>query len=361
MKYNILISKKIFHIESDKGIFMNKKAMKAYNKAMDYYEKGKITRALEECEQVLSEGLDNPVVLNFKGLLLYQKGSLNEAVTVWKLNIDLNDNDIAKNYISDVVEDENRLELYKQGERALKQLKIESALELFLRCAESDFNSIKVNTGIAMCYQKKGDFYRAKEYVDKALRIDQNAITAKLIKKELVEQGIYMEASNLSKPLLIGVTIVFIIFSVSLGAFVVHSKFNEKNLTDNIKNVENNKVTEENSVGENTGSENEENTKVSNSITEEPNEKKFDREKVKTALAGNDLDVLYEQINGVDEQSVSTDDIELYKKAMDLIKKQGVPKFYENGLSYFTKSNYSDAKISFDKAYTYCEEINMFS
>ena len=36
-----------------------------------------------------------------------------------------------------------------------------------------------------MCYQKKGDFYRAKEYIDKALRIDESAVAAKIIDKEL--------------------------------------------------------------------------------------------------------------------------------------------------------------------------------
>ena len=61
---------------------MNKKAKRAYNKAMDYYEKGKINKALEICEDVLSEGLDNPAVLNFKGLLLYQKGNLTEAISL---------------------------------------------------------------------------------------------------------------------------------------------------------------------------------------------------------------------------------------------------------------------------------------
>ena len=50
---------------------MDKKAQKAYEKAMDYYEKGKINKSLEICEEILSEGLDNAPVLNFKGLLLY--------------------------------------------------------------------------------------------------------------------------------------------------------------------------------------------------------------------------------------------------------------------------------------------------
>lgn len=141
---------------------MNKKAKRAYDKAMDYYEKGKINKALGMCEEILSEGLDNPPVLNFKGLLLYQKGNLNEAVTVWKINQDLNNDDIARNYIRDSEADEKRIELYKQGERELKQLNIDKALELFKRCAESDFNAIKVNTGIGMCYQKKVIFIELK-------------------------------------------------------------------------------------------------------------------------------------------------------------------------------------------------------
>lgn len=134
---------------------MDKKAQKAYEKAMDYYEKGKINKSLEICEEILSEGLDNAPVLNFKGLLLYQKGNLSEAVTVWKINQDINSDEVAGNYIKDSQADEKRVDLYKQGERALKQLNIDMALELFQRCAESDFNAIKVNTGIGMCYQKK--------------------------------------------------------------------------------------------------------------------------------------------------------------------------------------------------------------
>ena len=44
---------------------MNKKAKKAYNKAMDYYEKGKINKALEICEDILLEGLDNSSCIKF--------------------------------------------------------------------------------------------------------------------------------------------------------------------------------------------------------------------------------------------------------------------------------------------------------
>jgi outer membrane protein assembly factor BamD (BamD/ComL family) len=45
----------------------------------------------------------------------------------------------------------------------------------------------------------------------------------------------------------------------------------------------------------------------------------------------------------------------VYKQAIDLMKNQGISKFYEYGLWSFNQNNYSEARISFDKAYTYCE------
>lgn len=92
-----------------------------------------------------------------------------------------------------------RQDLYNEAEQALNQLKITKALELFMKCAESDFNSIDVNTKIALCYQKKGDFYRAKEYVDKALMIDGDAILAKSIYEELKQEGNYSNYKKSSK------------------------------------------------------------------------------------------------------------------------------------------------------------------
>ena len=226
---------------------MNKKVEKAYTKAMDYYEKGRINKALEICEDILLEGLDNPVVLNFKGLLLYQKGNLSEAIIAWEINKDLNNDDIAKNYIKDSIADERRIDLYKQGEQALKQLKIDKALELFKRCSESDFNAIKVNTGIAMCYQKKGDLYKAKEYIDKALSIDNNAITAKIIEKELKEEGVYLESKNSSKGFLIGITILFAVLAIVVGGYLIMSKLKDKDLINNIEEAKSNEVIEEKS------------------------------------------------------------------------------------------------------------------
>ena len=340
---------------------MNKKAKKAYNKAMDYYEKGKINKALETCEEILSEGLDNSTVLNFKGLLLYQKGNLNEAVTVWKINQDLNNDEIARNYIIDSQADEKRLELYKQGEMALKQSNIDTALELFMRCAESDFNAIKVNTGIGMCYQKKSDLYRAKEYIDKALGIDESAAIASIIQKELKENGVYLETEKSSNGFLIGVTSLLVVVAIAAGGYLVMAKFKNKDFSQVIEQVnsvvakEDNSKTVENKEVKESAEQEDQVDKPVDTAKEEPQNKKLDVEKLKTLMVSSDLDGVYEQLKNVKAESVSNEDSELYNKAIKLMKNEGTSKFYDYALWYFNQGNYTDAGISFDKAYTYCE------
>lgn len=346
---------------------MNKRAQKAYEKAMDYYEEGNIDKALEICEEALSEGLDNALVLNFKGLLLYQKGNLSEAVTVWKINQDLNNDEVAGNYIRDSEADKNRLELYKQGERALKQLNVDEALKLFKQCAESDFNCIKVNTGIGMCYQKKGDPYRAKEYIDKALKIDQNAVTAKVINKELKESGIYLETTNSSKGALMFITSLVVILALVAGFYLVMAKFKNKDFTQIIekpKNVEaqeeENNKTVENKKGKESVEELEkiqesQINKTEETKKEESTSKKLDSEKLKALMAGNDLDGVYEELKNVEAESVSSQDSDIYNKAVKLMRNEGASKFYDYGLWYFNQGNYKEAAISLDKAYEYCE------
>lgn len=341
---------------------MNKKAQKAYGKAMDCYEKGKINKALEICEEILSEGLDNAPVLNFKGLLLYQKGNLSEAVTVWSINQDINNDEMARNYIKDSEADKNRLDLYKQGEKALSQLKIENALEAFNKCAESGFNAIKVNIGIGMCYQKKGDFYRAKEYIDKALRIDESAVAAKIIDKELKENGVYSETSNSSKGALILITSLIVIAVLAAGVYIFMTKFKNKGIFQVANETNSIQASEEQNdkPAENKDDEQEKIQEVqrdnSNGIVKDVEQNKsINAERLKSLVVANDFDGIYEELNNVKTELVSSQDSEIYNKAVKLMENEGATKFYDYGLWYFNQGNYKDAGISLDKAYKYCE------
>ena len=117
-----------------------KKKNKLYIEATSLYEKGYIDKALEKCEEGIAEDMKNSVILNLKGLLLYLKGDLNGAVTVWKINSDFNDDTTAKNYIKDSKEDEKRLVLYKNAEKLIRDIHIDEAIN---KCREN-FNNIKI-------------------------------------------------------------------------------------------------------------------------------------------------------------------------------------------------------------------------
>ncbi|MFT8347406.1 tetratricopeptide repeat protein [Clostridium saccharoperbutylacetonicum] len=336
---------------------MDKRAKKAYEKAMNYYEKGKINKALELCEEALSEGLDNPLVLNFKGLLLYQKGNLNEAVTVWRINHKINNDAIAENYIRDSEMDEMRQNLYNEAEQALNQLKITKALELFMKCAESDFNSIDVNTKIALCYQKKGDFYRAKEYIDKALIIDGDAILAKSIEEELKQEGNYLNYKKSSKTFLAVIIGLVLALIIGICGYSI-IKFKNSNLENNIS---------ADNIGESQNNEQKSKEDANNSKLVEPNDKaegeakeqtgstNLDKEKLKLMIGNNDFDGIYVQLKNIKQEEIKPEDNEIYKKAISLMKDAGISKFYETGLKYFNQNNYLEAKDELDKAYTYCE------
>ena len=271
---------------------MDNKSRKIYNKVLDYREKGEINKALELCESILAENLREAEILNFKGLMLYEKGMLKDAVTVWKINVDLNNDSMASSYVKDAGYDQERMRIYKEAEQLLKKSDINNAIPLFLECAKSDFNSIKVNTGLAWCYQKKGDYYRAKEYVDKALKIDKNAVTANEIRRQLDEMDLYYGEKKSSKSkILISIALVAAIIA-AVGGYTVMNKNNENNSISTSNTEILNEESKNNSDPEMNEEDNSEEIK-------EKLEDKFNKESLASAINSSDYNSIYENIRNV--------------------------------------------------------------
>lgn len=351
---------------------MEKKLRKLYEKAMNLYEQGEIDSALDICELALSKELNNSSILNFKGMLLYQKGKLNEAITVWKLNKDLNNDTIASSYIKDAQSDFERLDLYERSEEALKKLNIELALELLSRCALSDFNSIKVNTGLAICYQKKGDYKKAYDYIEKALRIDCNYKEAIRIKKELIDFGGDKLTKKSSKkfiaPIILFTAIIIICGSIALFMRNNHENlFNNKSSNNLITSNDNEKdLNKENSDPKKQDKKEEIDNEKNNGDEEihsgEDNNKynedkgtDFDSEKIKQLIADKNIDALVNELRVINKEDIGSENIYLYRQAIDLINAEGVANYYNRGLEYYNQKNYENAEIEFDKAYDFCE------
>lgn len=331
---------------------MDNKNRKIYNKVLDYREKGEINKALELCEAILAENLREAEILNFKGLMLYEKGMLKDAVTVWKINVDLNNDSMASSYIKDAGYDQDRMRMYKEAEQLLKKSDIDNAIQLFLECAKSDFNSIKVNTGLAWCYQKKGDYYRAKEYVDKALKIDKNAVTANEIRRQLDEMDLYYGEKKSSKgKILISIALIAAIIA-AVGGYTVMNKNNENNSISTSNTEILNEESKNNSDPEMNEEDNSEEVK-------EKLEDKFNKESLASAINSSDYNSIYENIRNVKSDELNDEEKSLYDNAVSILKTNGVANFYEYGLQYFNQQDYSKAEDQFNKAYEYCEGNNL--
>ncbi len=203
---------------------------KEYKKALNLYNNGYIDKAIEICEIGISRSLEDSNLLNLKGLLLYLKGELEEAISLWKINkyhnddeiakaylkdieIDFNrrelfkeseelirneleeaislwkinkyhnDDEIAKAYLKDIEIDFNRRELFKESEELIRNLNIDEALQILMICKESDYNSINVNNALAICYMRKAEYVECQKCIDKVLNIDE-ALQILMICKE---------------------------------------------------------------------------------------------------------------------------------------------------------------------------------
>lgn len=337
--------------------------IKQYNKAMNFYNNGQMNRALEICENILANDLSCSEVLNLKGLMLYQKGLLKEAKIVWKLNCDINTDSVAKKYIEDCKSDDERIEKYKDAEYNLKNMNIDKAMMLFRECMESEFNSIKVNTGIAMCYMRKGDNYRAKEFIDKALHIDNEAVTANALKKDLINLGLYSNENRVSKKVLSVITVLFIIGAICVGGYSIYTKVSLNNSIskDSSLNTEED-IKKDESLGSDSNKDTNDSDQEGQNLENEQADKKeaiFNNENVALLLKNKDVDKLYDEINMVNKQTLSGQDLELYNNAIELLRTNGVSKFYEYGVWYFNNGNYNSAKVELEKAYKYCDKSDL--
>ncbi|MGG7148556.1 tetratricopeptide repeat protein [Clostridium butyricum] len=337
--------------------------IKQYNKAMNFYNNGQMNRALEICENILANDLSCSEVLNLKGLMLYQKGLLKEAKIVWKLNYDINNDSVAKKYIEDCKSDDERIEKYKDAEYNLKNMNIDKAMMLFRECMESEFNSIKVNTGIAMCYMRKGDNYRAKEFIDKALHIDNEAVTANALKKDLINLRLYSNENRVSKKVLSVITVLFIIGAICVGGYSIYTKVSLNNSIskDSSLNTEED-IKKDESLGSDSNKDTNDSDQEDQNLENEQADKKeaiFNNENVALLLKNKDVDKLYDEINMVNKETLSGQDLELYNNAIELLRTNGVSKFYEYGVWYFNNGNYNSAKVELEKAYKYCDKSDL--
>lgn len=322
---------------------MSRKMGELYNKAVKYHDEGNLDKAIVVCEKAMSENLKNAAILNLKGLIFYQKGELDEAITVWNINREFNDNDMSKSYIRDSISDREKILWYEEAEKLIKKLSIDRAIDILNKCAESDFNTINVNTALGLCYYKKGEPKKAKEYLNNALTVDRNYKPAKSLLKEI--NKVYKEDSSKSKKKAYILTfLAAVILGGSFATYKLISKDDAKAEFTSDKQIVQNEGKQDHLVEEKKGD-----------ITIKDN-KEFNADKIQVALDNNDIYRLSAMIDGVDEKSLNDYDKNLYNTTIKKLKDEGVEKFYYKGLDYFNNKEYKKAIGEFSLALPYSKE-----
>lgn len=329
---------------------------KYYNKALDLYNKGEIDKALEVCEKGISLDLKNSNLLNLKGLLLYLKGDLNGAVAAWKINKDYNNDSIAKTYLNDSYKDESREKLFKEAERLVNNLAINEAIERLLICSESDFNMIKVNNLLALCYLRKGDYDNSKLYLNKVLSIDKNNSTAKKIYKEINE---FLEVKSNTKIFVPLLLLIFIITAITISYKsglinkIINREKNEliyedKSKTENKEEEGNNReIKENNKADEENNKEESDNLKEENKVTPLTNEEiQSNYEKASTYFEEENYkaskDLLIITLNSAENNHLHDDILFLLASSYDRLNEvEYAIKYFDEYLLKYDYGNYS--------------------
>lgn len=298
---------------------------KEYKKALNLYNNGYIDKAIEICEIGISRSLEDSNLLNLKGLILYLKGELEEAISLWKINKYHNDDEIAKAYLKDIEIDFNRRELFKESEELIRNLNIDEALQILMICKESDYNSINVNNALAICYMRKGEYVECQKCIDKVFSVDKYNIEAKSIKKEIDE---ILNIKSNSSVVIKSIIITGIICIIITSGILIKGK-----LQNGFKDDAENNFEVVNKSGEVDASES---IDVSNLDT--------NSESINTSTKESSNDIDKKEDSNLNEHILNEDEIrENYMKATDS----------------FDEEKYNDTKVILESTIIYAENSHL--
>lgn len=324
------------------------KTKRIYKKALQNFENGYIDKAIELCDECISADISSNSALDLKAMLCYFKGNLNEAKTVWKLNVEANDDISAKRYLNDVAADEERLNYYVRALKCIKKMEIKEALKLLENCSKSSYNCINVYNYKAVCYIKQGRYKKAEESIEKVLKIDRNNEKALSIKKELMDLGVIkgkISFKKMYKPLAALVVILLIAF----GGFEIKNYLKTNKVEP--KKVATKKVIKKESV-----------KKPEKKIEVPVKEEVFNTSELQGAVDNKNFDKIYEYVEKWQgNNSLKVNDKILLSKATDMLLSEGVEYFYKSGADLIKSKNYEGAKINLLKAYKYGEKNYLYA
>lgn len=315
-----------------------------YNKGMKYFHKGELDKAIANLDIAISHDIKNSAALNLRGMIYYIKGNGDKALNSWKINVDFNNDHIAREYIQSYENDEINDYRYKKALNNIKAFDIDEAISLLEEASRSDYNIVNVRNALAFCYMKQLNFEKAKSNSEMVLDKDcQNRVAKEnleVIKKEL---GIKINVNTKKYSILLVIAIIV----VSAGTVL--------KMTNTSPSVGLTSEQDEN-IQKEQGNKEPTKPQVTDDKKQEKNEDKSDVynvEFLKSAVQNRDFDSIDKNLKGIDKNNLSEDDKKVIENATKIMKKDGLENFYERARAEFKDKNFSNAKDIFIKATDY--------
>lgn len=328
------------------------KSSKLYTMALEKYNNGQMRKSLQLCEESIALNLRNAPALNLKGLILYLKGNLEGAESIWKVNYDKNKDIVSKNYLESLKDDKIKEQIYKSAEKYINSYEIEKALTMLNECEQSDFNFINVHNALTKCYMSKGEYSKAIKYINNVLNVDKSNIIALKNRKKLIDIGII---KNNKKSLKIVVLVLIVLSLISgLIASIFIYKYKLYSVSDKVKQtVKTVKVEKKNNTTINKNEIKKKNQSKNNEVKEVED---FPYNDLKSSIDNKNFNEIYNCLNKYKDKKLKINDKILFEKSKILMTQDGVKYFYTEATNLMNKSNYKKAKEYLLKAMEYGNE-----
>lgn len=306
---------------------------KLYNKALKLSGKGEIDKAIEYCEKSISENIKSKEAINLKAELYYLKGDYESCKSLWKLNLDINNDSASSEFLKALKHDTGKLYLFKTAQELIKELNIEDGYALLKKCEESSFNCINVYNYIALCNYKKGNYDATKKYLQKVFKMDKRNKMAEETLSKLKEFGIYDKKKNKK----------FLILAASAALFLLicfcYFKIPHNMFSYNKKKNQTVKISKEKS-------------KPQKSKQEEKKEV-FPKDEINNALSNKDFDKIYNFYKEYYGKEENDENKKLIDSCKNFLQSYAADFYYEKGLNLLGSKDYKGACDNLSKAYEF--------
>ncbi|MGL4452905.1 MAG: hypothetical protein ACRCTZ_17210 [Sarcina sp.] len=325
---------------------------KFYNKGVKDFHKGNLEKAIANLDLAISHDIKNSAALNLRGIIYYIKGQSVKALTSWQINVEFNNDEIAKGHIESFEEDKKYLEKYNDAFDKMNKGRFNESTRLLEELTDSDFNILNVRNALAYSYIKEGKYTKAKECIEIVLEKHKTNEGARdnidILKHK---SGISVKTGD-NKKLYIGALCTVLVLGV--GVTGVNNSKKISNIGESsasiVSNEEEKKDKEMQKDTLNTGA----------NVTEKEDEivkvSGLDGKKLKDAIDKKDFDLIGKTLKTTKIDGLSGLELDVVNEAKKVMQTEGIKELYKKGTTEFNVKNFGKAKDKFLMALDYSKE-----